>query len=363
MSKRWLQRAGVCIFVLMCALLAAAVPVRATTIYNESEIRGVMEQAFENGDLEVSITMDRIFSVDVNQAKQEADVYARELIGMLEEAALKNGKLMNGTSYSFTIVRGGTVTYKFDISAQFTKPVTVLTSEKNAYQQALRALQARDYSTNFYSEDAMYYDTFVLALQHHPEYNYNLKIWKSTDGTCGYRLGTKLTESSVESKMTKAEVKADAILNKIIKKGMTNKQKLKAIHDYLVRNCVYDESAPQSGYNDAYTAYGCLIRKKAVCQGYAAAFNLLALKCGIRSIAVSGDAGGYSHGWNYVKNGSTYRYVDATWDDPVPDRGSKAAVKQKYFYLTEKQLDKIGTHSWDKTEHANKYVDYASILK
>ena len=49
MSKRWLQRAGVCIIVFMCALLAVAVPVRATTIYNESEIRGVMEQAFENG--------------------------------------------------------------------------------------------------------------------------------------------------------------------------------------------------------------------------------------------------------------------------------------------------------------------------
>ena len=190
MSKRWLQRIGVFAFVFFCAVLVAVVPVRATTIYNESEIRGVMEQAFASGDLEVSITMDRIFSVDINQAKQEADVYARELIGMLEEAALKNGRLMNGTAYSFTIVDGRTVTYKFDISAQFTKKVTVLTSEKNAYQQALRALQERDYSTNFYSEEAMYYDTFVLALQHHPEYNYNLKIWKSTDGTCGYRLGS-----------------------------------------------------------------------------------------------------------------------------------------------------------------------------
>ena len=195
MSKRWLQSAGVCVFVLLCALLAAAVPVRAATVYSESEIRGVMEQAFENGELEVCITMDRTFSVDINQAKQEADVYARELIVMLEEAALKNGKLMNGTSYSFTIVGGHTVTYKFDISSQFAKKVTVLTSEKNAYQQALMALQKRDYSTSFYSEDAMYYDTFVLALQHHPEYNYNLKIWKSTDGTCGYRMGSKLTAS------------------------------------------------------------------------------------------------------------------------------------------------------------------------
>lgn len=41
----------------------------------------------------------------------------------------------------------------------------------------------------------------------------------------------------------------------------------------------------------------------------------------------SGEAGGGSHAWNYVKDGSSYRYIDVTWDDPVQDQGAKAAVK------------------------------------
>ena len=43
--------------------------------------------------------------------------------------------------------------------------------------------------------------------------------------------------------------------------------------------------------------------------------------------AVPGEACGGSHAWNYVKDGSSYRYIDVTWDDPVQDQGAKAAVK------------------------------------
>ena len=53
----------------------------------------------------------------------------------------------------------------------------------------------------------------------------------------------------------------------------------------------------------------------------------LTAKAGICSIAVPGEAGGGSHAWNYVKDGSSYRYIDVTWDDPVQDQGAKAAVK------------------------------------
>lgn len=348
------------LLVLLCVICAAAVPSVGYAMQSQSQIRAEMEQAFSNGDTEVVLTIDRTFSVNESEAKQEADSYAQELIVLLETVALENGRLMNGTSYSYTIQAGHTITYRFDISDQFTKKVKLLTSEKNAYKQALRALKKKDYTTNFYSDGAMYYETFVLALQHHPEYNYNLVIWKSTDGTCGYRCGGDLTESQMLSKMKQADKKASAITKKIIKSGMTKKQKLKAIHDYLVKNCVYNESVMTENYHDAYTAYGCLVKKTAVCQGYAAAFNLLATKAGISSICAIGEAGGGSHAWNYVKCGGTYRYIDVTWDDPVPDRGSKAKVRQTYFYITEKKLER--THTWDKVENAKKYVDYAAVL-
>lgn len=361
MDKRWVRKFAGMLFVAACALFVMCIPAQARTAWNEDDIRGIMNQAFENGDLEAVVTIERTFAPDEYQAKAEAENYANELLVYLEEAALSNGKLMNGVSYSYVIVDNCEITYRFDISPQFTKDVTVLTSEKSAYRQALKALERRDYKTNFYSEDAMYYETFVLALQHHPEYNYNLVIWKSTDGTCGYRPGKELDKAEIKIKMTRADTKADSIIKKIIRKSMGPKERLKAIHDYLVRYCVYDEYAPGKGYDDSYTAYGCLVRRRAVCQGYAAAFNLLALKAGVCSITVAGEAGGGSHAWNYVRIGSTYRYVDATWDDPLPDRGSKAGVPHKYFYVTQSELAK--NHKWDRTENAKKYVDYAEVLR
>jgi transglutaminase/protease-like cytokinesis protein 3 len=235
--------------------------------------------------------------------------------------------------------------------------VTKLTSEKSAYKNALKALKNRNYTASFYSQDNMYYDTFVLVLEQHPEYNYGVQIWKSTNGTCGYHAGDALTEAQIKTRMSKANTKANAILKKIITTGMTKKEKLKAIHDYLVKNCIYDEGVDKWGYDNAYTAYGCLVEKSAVCQGYAAAFNLLASKVGIPSIAVSGTAGGGSHGWNYVKIGSTYRYIDVTWDDPLPDRGTREPVRSKYFFVTQSTLAQ--DHVWNKTDYAKKYVSYS----
>lgn len=361
MKKDWMHRVYSCLLMLGCLLVLAAVPAQAAVVYSDTQIRAAMDRAFENGDPQVNLTINRTFAVSEYDAKREAENYAQELVSMLEQAALKNGRLMCGTSYTYTIAGDhGSVTYNFDISSQFTKKVTVVKSEKGAYKHALKALKRHDYKTSFYADSALYYETFVLALQHHPEYNYNLVIWKSTDGTFGYRAGNDLSAAQITGKIKQANAKANAIIRRIIKDGMTRRQKLRAIHNYLVKNCVYDENARRYGYDDAYTAYGCLVGKKAVCQGYAGAFNLLAAKAGICSIAVPGEAGGGSHAWNYVKNGGEYRYIDVTWDDPVPDQGAKAAVKQTYFYRTQAQLEL--THTWDKVENAKKYVDYAAAL-
>ena len=360
MEKKQRNKIRSFLIAVAACLLVCCMPVQAATVYTQEQIREAMEQAFDSGDTQVSITTERTFSVNEYERKQEAESYAQELWDILQEVALGKGLLLNGTVYSYRIENSQRVTYQFDISPEFTKEVTVLKSEKSAYKNALKALKNRDYDAIFYSENAMYYETFVLALQHHPEFNYGLVIWKSTDGTCGYRLGNVLSKEEVRSRMVKTNKKVNEIAKKILKSGMTKKQKLAAIHDYLVKNCAYDKGKLNSSYDNAYTAYGCLVEKQAVCQGYAAAFNLLATKAGICSIAVCGDAGGGSHAWNYVKIGSNYRYVDTTWDDPVPDRGSKAKVSRTYYYLTQKKLEK--THTWDKTEHAKKYVDYAAVL-
>ena len=84
-------------------------------------------------------------------------------------------------------------------------------------------MKKRDYSTSYCADGAVYYETFVLALQRHPEYNYSLVIWKSTDGTFDYRAGNDLSAAQITGKIKQANAKANAIIPRIIRDGMTRK--------------------------------------------------------------------------------------------------------------------------------------------
>ena len=63
-------------------------------------------------------------------------------------------------------------------------------------------------------------------------------------------------------------------------------------NNYLVDNCVYDEEAVKSeeiiGHEN--DAYGALVEKKAVCEGYSRAFQLLCNRLGVECINISGTA-------------------------------------------------------------------------
>lgn len=114
--------------------------------------------------------------------------------------------------------------------------------------------------------------------------------------------------------------------------GDTLYDKVKAIHDYVCRLATYSYDGDY-----VYTAYGALIDRKAVCEGYAEAFKLLCDANGIDCVLISGTADNgnivENHLWNYVRMDDGYWYaVDTTWDDgnTVSDRyflvGSETVV-------------------------------------
>ncbi len=111
---------------------------------------------------------------------------------------------------------------------------------------------------------------------------------------------------------------AQAVLKKIIKNGMSEFEKAKAIHDYMVMNIDYDyanylaNTIPSS----SYTIEGALKNKYAVCSGYAKAFMLLCQSSGLQCTYVTGTAGG-PHAWNQIRIDGKWYNVDVTWDDPV----------------------------------------------
>lgn len=140
--------------------------------------------------------------------------------------------------------------------------------------------------------------------------------------------------------------KAKSIISKIIKPGMTDLQKEKAVHDYIVNNTRYDEINYDKGTipDESYSPYGVLIKGTAVCEGYAKATALLLNMAGVKSIVVLG----WDHAWNIVKINGRYYHLDTTWDDPVTSSGENL-LRYDYFNLSDSQISK--DHFWDKEKY------------
>lgn len=132
----------------------------------------------------------------------------------------------------------------------------------------------------------------------------------------------------------KAYEKAQEIINEIFDdKEFSDFEKARLIHNYLVLNTEYDLDQTDDAI---YTSFGALINGKAVCQGYASAFNLLCKLSGVNAYAVYND----NHMWNAVVSEGQTLYYDATWDDPVPDQ--KGRLTENFCGVTQSVI--LKTH-------------------
>ena len=151
--------------------------------------------------------------------------------------------------------------------------------------------------------------------------------------------------------------KTTEVLKLIVKDSMTDYDKELKIHDYIVSNCEYGYVDTAKKY--AYRAYGVLVNQKAVCNGYAEAMALLLTCAGVENRIINGYADDEPHAWNLVSIDGKWYQVDATWDDPLPDRGDFAG--HMYFNVTDEIMDE--RHDWEKKDYvectdtaANYYV-------
>ncbi|MDE6833228.1 MAG: leucine-rich repeat protein [Ruminococcus sp.] len=105
------------------------------------------------------------------------------------------------------------------------------------------------------------------------------------------------------------KAQAQKIINENISENMTDIQKIKAVHDWICKNTVYDNglSSNKKNHNDASV----LMNDSTVCEGYARIANILYNTAGIETYYISG----VGHAWNVVRAGNNYFHVDTTWDD------------------------------------------------
>jgi len=163
----------------------------------------------------------------------------------------------------------------------------------------------------------------------------------------------------IEFKNQELQKAADDLINSCIKPGMTDFEKEKAIHDELVKKVSYYE------YKDidnipalAHTAYGALVDKRAVCDGYSKAYKLVLDKLGIESIIISGVVDNLPHAWNLVKLDGNYYHVDVT-SDKLDDKSTRYVV-HTYFNVTDEEI--LDTHTingrFDVPKCDSKEYDY-----
>ena len=167
----------------------------------------------------------------------------------------------------------------------------------------------------------------------------------------------ELEGKEIAPKLKRAYNNAEDIIGKIIKPHMPDYEKAKIIHDYIVNNTRYDRETAErflqgeASDANAFTAYGVLINKKAVCQGYAEATQILLSLAGIPSELVIGyvedGEGGYvSHMWNMIFIHNKCYMIDTTWDDPV---GPEDVLIYDYFLVDGDTLRQ--DHYWAYDEY------------
>lgn len=118
------------------------------------------------------------------------------------------------------------------------------------------------------------------------------------------------------------------------------------IHDALVDDITYDFEAAASDDStaDAFNMYGALVKKKAVCSGYAYAAKMLLNRVGIECRTVVGMSKNSGHMWNQVKINDKWYHLDVTWDDSATE-SDVLYSRYNYFNLTDALVEvnhKIG---------------------
>ena len=150
------------------------------------------------------------------------------------------------------------------------------------------------------------------------------------------------TQNPTEEKEVKL---AKEIVKKIIKSGMSDYEKVKAINDYMILNVSYDMENYKKNTipYESYTALGALEKKVAVCSGYAKMFRLVASEAGLEVTYVTGDTPYGSHAWNQVKVDGKWYNIDVTWNDgdyEKKENGHYYCGCYEYFLLSNEDFNK-----------------------
>lgn len=221
-------------------------------------------------------------------------------------------------------------------------------AEKKAYQKiATEVGNFKNIVTfDFELSEKEFEKAYALYKEDYPEH-----FWKGTEYTLS---GTENDISTISfdevlyngdvSKIKATKNKMEANVQKILAKlngSMSDYEKELVVHDYIINNTAYKDG------ENKHNLIGALIDGKAVCQGYALAFQYVMRRAGVQCITVTGEFKNQSHMWNMIRLDGEFYHIDVTADDPIVNSGENIEIFD-YFNLTDKEI-KIN-HKLNTTE-------------
>lgn len=202
----------------------------------------------------------------------------------------------------------------------------------------------------------------VAALDDHPEifwmdYLFDLTFITDSDTTV-LTLYSLYTADDVVRMMREL----DDALNTIyadIPKDLSEYEREVAVYKYMIDHCEYDENITsseeyESEHPSLFNLYGALVDQKAVCEGYARAFDYLCSELGVDTVCISGtvesdpdgnDTSDELHLWNAVMLDGEWYMADVTWDDLDEDEDIRDVFV--YLNITSKTMEQ--DHTLDQT--------------
>ncbi len=206
----------------------------------------------------------------------------------------------------------------------------------------------------------LFYDDIVKVVKYIlidcPEIFWYKKYWVYYDE--GTSVVTKVTfeysmkRSRVLRRQRKIEKSVQDFL-KSVDRSMSEYETVKQIYENVITLVDYDSVGlakserrhKKNPVDDLRSIYGVIVKKKAVCAGYARAMQYLLNRLGIECVYVSGRADDESHAWNLVKVDGDYYYLDTTWGDgsDTKKKGNSEELDYDYFCVTTADLS--ATHT------------------
>lgn len=224
----------------------------------------------------------------------------------------------------------------------FADDIHVTVGSTVSYKKAIRAYD----NVDAYEDLTIDVARDGVDLNTEGEYTYTATV-TDKNGNSASDSGTiyVLPAGSEVADIDEVNTMADEILAEILEDGMTKKEQLKAIYNWIRKNTRYSGHAQEEDYT--LGAYQGFTEHAGDCFTYAAQAKFLLTRAGIENIDVvkvvpEGSTDIPTHFWNLVNIGEGWYHYDVT---PRKDGST-------FFYITDKELAKYsdshnGTHKFN----------------